>query len=164
MAFAAEVLERVLGEAFELVADRTLRRFQLLLERRNGLGYALGDDLVARANLGTVDVQHLAFTYAVHDLGPDVVDQRDAGGGHEQRSDVGIATRDRARRIDAGPGPRLHDLLSRDSVEVLVVDHRDVAGLEASSEPLRARVDARRPDHRRVGTAVPALDGHQLPR
>ena len=63
-----EVLEGVLGEALELVADGALGRVELPLEGLQRLGRALGDDLVATADLGPVDAQHLAVAHLVHDL------------------------------------------------------------------------------------------------
>ena len=86
----AQVFERVLGEALELVTNCALCRVELLLEGMQRLGRAFGNDLVAPQDLRAVDAQHLTLAYEVHDLRTHVVDQGDAGRRDQQGADVGV--------------------------------------------------------------------------
>src|SRR4051794_41614481 len=110
MSLLAEILERVLGEPLELVPHGPLGRLELLLERLQRLDGSLGDHFATATNLGTVDAQHLTLVDEVHQLGPDVVDKGDAGGGYQQRPDVSITPRYGARRAEDGSGLGLHEL------------------------------------------------------
>jgi hypothetical protein len=71
-----------------------------------------------------------------------VVDQRDAGLEQDQRPEVRVPPARRARCVHDTGDTRLHERLRRDAVDVLVVDHRDVPGLQTLREPLRPAVDA----------------------
>ena len=61
----------------------------------------------------------------------DAVEQRDAGRGHEQRAEVRVAAADGRGGVDHRAGPGLHERLGRHAVEVVVVDDRDLARLDA---------------------------------
>src|SRR5581483_4754846 len=159
MAFLAEVLEGVLGETLELVADGPLGRLHLFLERLKGLRHALGHDVLAPTDLGSVDAEDLALAHPFHDLRPDVVDQRDPGRRDQQRTDVRVAPGDRPGGVDHRARLGLDELLGRYAIEVFVVDDGDVAGLQPSRQALGADVDTRRANDPGVGAAVPAL-GH----
>src|SRR5205807_5754500 len=67
----------------------------------------------------------------------------------QERAHVGVAPRYRSGAVDHRHHLRLHELLGRHPVEVLVVDDGDVARVQALDEVLGATVDARRPHQRR---------------
>jgi hypothetical protein len=79
----------------------------------------------------------------VHQERADPVEQRDARLDEDQRAEVRIAAADRRRRVDHGGHPRGHEPLGGHTVEVLVVDHGDVAGARTRDQVLRPPVDAR---------------------
>jgi len=106
----------------------------------------LGDLLFTLANV---------FDHLV--AGP--VDERDARLDDPNRAAVRIAPRDRGVRVHHGRDPCRDETFGRDPVEVPVVDHRDVAGLEPLDEVLGAAIDAGRTDHRGRGAGA-ATPGH----
>ena len=81
---------------------------------------------------------------------PDGVDQRDPGLDEDQRAEVRVAAADRRRGVHHRRDAGLDEPLGGDAVEVLVVDHGDVAGLDPA---------ARRSFVRRSTRAVPAPAG-----
>src|SRR3712207_1137356 len=91
-------------------------------------------------------------------VGTDVVQQRDPGLVDDLRPEVGVAAGDAAARVHDGSRPAGDERLTRDRVDVRVVDDRDVARLQALGEVLRPPVDARR-----AGDARSALRGGSAP-
>ena len=66
----------------------------------------------------------------VEDVGADLVDQRDPGRGQQERAHVRIAAGDEGAALTTAPTSASMSVLGRDPVEVVVVDHGDVARLE----------------------------------
>ena len=98
-----DVRDRVLDEALELGADVALG----LLVGRPPASRACGGCPVAttspptRSSSPTIDTA-APSAHGLHHLDADVVEQRDAGGGEQQRPDVRVAPGDRRRRVDDG--------------------------------------------------------------
>ena len=88
-----------------------------------------------------VDGDRRPLVDRLHHLGADVVDQGDAGLAEQQRPEVRVAAGDRGGGVDHRHRGGVDQRLGRHPVEVLVVDHRDVAGLQALDQPLGAPVD-----------------------
>ena len=77
----------------------------------------------------------------------DVVDEGDTRSGDEQGADVRVTARQRAGGVDDRGRLHLDQAFGGDAVEVLVIDHRDLAGTEAIQQVLRPAVHARPPRH-----------------
>ena len=162
----AEVVHGVLGEGLELVGHPLSSRRHGLLHRRCIEQGPVRERAVVADQLGTLQPHHRAVLER-HHLVAHPVQQGDAGGHQDLRTQVGVATRDRCRGVDDGRGPTGHEGLGAHLVDVLVVDHGDVALLEAFGEVLGAWVDANRPAGPVVGAAVSAsreTDGHHAHR
>ena len=141
VAFLAEVLERVLGEGLQLDVDRLLGHLDLGLERLQAVAGAGGHHLPVADDVAPVDPQGVALADAVHHLGADLVDERDAGRGQQEGAEVGVAAGDGAGRVHHRRRLGPDEPLGRHPVEVLVVDDGDLARLEAGDEVLGAAVD-----------------------
>ncbi len=148
----AHVLERVLGEPLEFFTEAALGRLVLGLQRGQALPRSLGDQLAAEPDLLAVDAHDLALVHAVEHFAADAVDQRDAGGGQQQRPDVRVPARDRrAALITAAGRARTRfsaAMRSRSSWSMIAIS----PGWSRSSNRLVRRSHARaRPAGRRSG-------------
>ena len=155
----ADVLERVLGELLELVADvgpRRLHRASMTSATSRTCPRAISE-LVARHHAVGLDVHDLTLGDR-HHLGPDVVDERDARLDDPDRPAVRVPARDRRRRVDHRAHAGGDEALGRDPVDVGVVDHRDLAGLHPPGEVLRPLVH---PGDRLDGDALRARAGRR---
>ena len=141
VALLAQVLEGVLGEGLELDVDRLLGHLDLGLERLQAVAGAGGDHLALAGHVAPLHPQDVALDDAVHHLGAHLVDQGDAGRGQQEGPEVGVAAGDGAGGVDHRRRLGPDEALGRHPVEVLVVDHRDLARLEAGDEVLGAAVD-----------------------
>ena len=136
------VLEGVAGEALEPVAERPLRGVHRAQDRVAALPQPDGDETVADVDPVAVEAQAIPFVHLVEQQRADGVDERHAGLGEDQRPEVRIAAADRRRGVHDPAHAGVHEALGGHPVEVLVVDHGDVAGPQPRHEVLRPAVDA----------------------
>ena len=155
---ALDVLEGVHREPLELAADRGTRRVHGGLDLVGGDRVAGGDQLVAAPDLGAVDANLLALVQAVEHVLTGTVDKRDAGLDHSDRPAVRVPARDRFAGVHDRAHARSDEAFGGDPVEIAVVDHGDVARLQALHEVLGPPVDANRSGHGRRRTR--ATPGH----
>ena len=90
------------------------------------------------------DGQRLSVAEQVEDRGLGRVDEADAGPGHHQRPGVRVLPVRGRRGVHHRRHPGGDQLLRRDPVHVHVVDHRDIARLQAFHQMLRAPAETRR--------------------
>ena len=136
-----DVLERVGGEPLQLGADRRRARPPSPLRSRpRRAPVPATEQLAVAPDLAGLDAQDVTLLHEVHELGPDVVDQRDARLHDADRAAVRVPARDRLRAVDHRDDALLDEAVGGDAVEVAVVDHRDVARLQARDHVLRALV------------------------
>src|SRR5262249_9248413 len=155
---ALEVLEGVHPETFELAADRDPGMVHGGLDLLGGERVAGRDQLVASLDLAAVYTELLALVHTVQHVLPGSVDERDARLHDADGAAVRVAAGDRFPGVDDGGHPGADEPLGGHAVEVAVVDHCDVAGLEALHEVLGSAVDAGGTRHGRGGTG--ATPGH----
>ena len=77
--FAPHVLQRVVGEPFQLPADRGARVFHRRFDVGLGEHLGGGDELVVAPDLAVDDPQRVAFLHAIEEVGAGGVEQRDPG-------------------------------------------------------------------------------------
>ena len=137
----AEVAHRVVGKGLERLRDAT----PLLREARGevvrALDLARGQARAVAEEIRAPDGEHLPVVHVVEQLRAGGIDQADAAAHEQQGTGVGEATALRVRDVHHHAHARLEQLLGRDTVEIGVVDDRDVARREASSEALGAPVE-----------------------
>jgi thiol-disulfide isomerase/thioredoxin len=85
----------------------------------------------------------LAVGDPTEQIGAEFIDERDPGLEEYERALVRVAPRRGLRRVQDRRGLASHQPLGSDAVEILVVDHRDLAGLQIADEVLGPTVDAR---------------------
>ena len=138
----ADPLQRVDGEGLELGAHVGPGPHDPAGEVVGLLAAAADQELLAPPQVVADEAQLLPLVDEVDDLGPDVVDERDARLGDEQRPDVGVATGERRRSVDDRRRSGPDQVLGRHPVDVGVVDHGDVTGAEPLHQFLRPAVGA----------------------
>jgi hypothetical protein len=90
----------------------------------------------------TTHGQPLAVRELVEEIRVVDVDQAHAAADELQRPRIRVAPRLRGGDVDDDAHARLDELLGRDAVEVGVVDHRDVVGVQPPDELLRPLAEA----------------------
>ena len=135
--FALEVRHGVMSESGQLGGD-TLRRLRHSgLVQFGGLPYTVGKKHVARVDGPIVlDAELLSFPY-VHDLRTEIVDKGNAGSEKNSRAEVRVATGRGLCSIENRSGFAGNEGFCGDPVEVLVIDHGDLALVEALRQILR---------------------------
>src|SRR5690606_37249412 len=141
LALAAQEVHRVGGEGLELDGQPFARLVHRGGDRLGVLHGALGHKGVAVEDLPAVDPYAPPLAQP-HDVGAEGVDERDARRDQDLGPEVRVPTRDRPRGVEHGRRPPFDEGLGRDAIDVEVVDHGDLAGLEPGREVLGARVDA----------------------
>ena len=136
------VLEGVAGEALEPVAERPLRGVHRAQDRVAALPQPDGDETVADVDPVPVQAQAIPLVHLVEQQWPHGVDERHAGLGEDQRPEVRVAAADRRCGVHDPAHSGVHEALGGHPVEVLVVDHGDVAGPQPLHEILRPAIDA----------------------
>ena len=158
--FLRDVVERVLGEPTELVADTGPRRLHPLLDVVLSQQRADRELLVTPPQRAVAQLDDVAVAYRVHDPGPDGVEQRHTRARNLYRPLVRIAPADRLGRVDDSNRAGVDEAVGRDAIDVLVVDDRDLAPFESLGEVLRPESDARDTDDD-VALAALQQPGHQ---
>src|SRR5699024_5633593 len=141
--FAQHVLHGVLREQLELFGQALARDLEGGGHRRVVLPGAGGDGPVLEEHLVPGDRELLAVADLLEDGGAQAVDQHDAGVHEDPRTGVGVPAGGGGGDVEHRGRLPLHEGLGGDPVDVLVVDHGDVAGLEALGEVLGALAEAR---------------------
>ena len=144
------VLERVAGEAAELVPDAFTRLLHAPLDLFDGQQLARRELLATAPERSVDDLDRLSFLQDLQHLGPDGVEKRNPGANDADRSAVGVTARDRLGSVHQRGDTPSYEALGGDAVEVAVVDHGDVALLEATHQILGATVDACRSTYTRL--------------
>ena len=144
VALAAQVVHGVGGERLELhrQAGAGLRHRRARRSRRSAATPS-ATSVVAGVDGAVDDAQPVALGDR-HDVGAEVVDQRDARLDEDLRAEVRVAAGRRAGGVEHGGGLAGDERLGGDPVEVQVVDDRDVAGSQPLGEVLGPGVDAGR--------------------
>ena len=142
---AIHVLHGVGRERLELRGQPRLRFGHQGGDRLGVLRGALRDRLLTDADGVAVDADLHALLDGGEDLGADVVQQHDAVRDEQIRAEVRVTPGDARLRVDDGGDLGRHERLGRDPVEVDMVDHRDVAGVEPPHESLGSAVQPRHP-------------------
>ena len=161
---ALHVLEGVLGEPLELVADAGARFVHPTRDLVGAEDVTAAELLAAGQHGPVVEADLLTVRDGVHDRRTDVVDQQHARPDEAHRSAVRIPPRDRRGGVDHGDDAGVDQAVRRDAVDVGVVDDRDIAGFEALREVLGALADPGSPHHAGPGAGSPPSDPHHRPR
>jgi hypothetical protein len=132
------VLDGVLRERLERLADALTTLLGQLLQRRRVLDLAAGDDLAVAQDVAAAQDDGVALGQLLEQRRAGHVDQVDARLGEQQRPSVGVAIAHGACAVDDGLDAGRDQVLRRDSVELGVIDDRDVTGLQSLDEELRA--------------------------
>ena len=140
---AVDVLERVLREQLELDTDRLACGLEALVELRFGEHVALGDGLAVAPDLTVRQADDAAVTNLVEQVRAIDVDERDPGLDDPQRPDVRVTPGGRRRGVDDREHSGFDEAVRGNAVEVLVPDHRDLAGRDALQQVFRAPIDPR---------------------
>jgi len=142
LALLEHVLDRVLGEGLECVADLAA---PLVGRRAHGLGLldvALGQQLARAPHLPAVDRDLLAVLEFVEEVVVLHVDEVHPRLDEQQRTHVRVRTRRGRAAVEDGHDARRDEILSRDPVEVTMVQDRDRAMTQRLHEELRAAAEA----------------------
>jgi hypothetical protein len=140
-ALPLHVLHGVGGEGLELGREAGLRLRHGLGDRGAVVHGALGDDIaVVGEEPVAVEPQVCALLAAGEHVLADVVEQRDAGGDEDLGAEVGIAAGDAGRGVDHRGDLAVDQRVRAHPVDVDVVDHGDVTGLQPLGQVLRAAV------------------------
>ena len=137
----AQVAHRVVGERLERLGDAAA----LLGQRPFKLS---GIEDAARSETGAVPVEagtahgeHLALVHRLEEIGAGSVDQAHTSADECERAGVRKAAGLRLCDVDDNADAGLDQLFSRDTVEVRVIDDRDVLRREALDQVLRAPIE-----------------------
>src|SRR5262249_29680491 len=149
-------LDGVLGEALELVGQPLAGHVHVSGHRRVCLPDTYPDQTIPDVHAIAVDPHTVSFTDLRRDQPPDPIDQPNTVFDQDQRAEVRIAAADGAGRVDHSRDALLHESLGGDAIQVLVVDHRDLAGLGAPQEVLGATVDPGGPGQVAAGAGSPS--------
>ncbi len=157
LALLAHVLDRVVGEALERLADLAPARLGFRAHALEVEHLAAREHLALAQHLRTGPRDRLGRlarnTYDERVAVGDRVEQRVVGQVDEHdprldqqlRTEVGIGAAGGRAAVEHRDGARGDQLLGGDAVDVLVVDQRDVTAHEVPDEQLRAPARAHRP-------------------
>ena len=101
-----------------------------------------GQQRVAPPQVVADQAQLLTLGDELEHVGADVVDERDPRLGDQQRADVGVAARERRRRVHHGGRGGPDEVLGRHPVDVGVVDDGDVPRAEPLDQVFRPAIGA----------------------
>ena len=102
---------------------------------------AAGDLLVADEDRVALDPHVYALAQRAEQVLAEVVDQRDAGLDQRLGAEIRVATGDRRLRVEDGGHADRDQRVGRDTVEVDVVDDRDVARAQATDQAFGTPVE-----------------------
>ena len=131
-ALTADELDGVARERLKMSDEAALGLVHQLVDLVVGALGAEDQPAVAGIHAALVEPDARAVLDLLEDLGAGVVDQRDAVGDEHLGTEVGVAPRDRRRRVDHRRDIGLDQGVRGDPVEVQRVDDDDVAGVDAS--------------------------------
>ena len=140
----AHELRGVGGERLELVGEARLGLDERVGDGLDVLSEAAGELELPGVDDAFVQADPAAVFDLVQGLGADVVDQRDAGVDEDLRPEVGETPGDRRRRVDDTDDPGGDERVGGGPVEVDLVEHGDLARLDAPHEGVGTAVDAGR--------------------
>ena len=139
----AHELGGVGGERLELVGEARLGLDQRVGDRLDVLLDAAGELELPGVDDALVQPDAAAVLDRVQGVGADGVDEGDARVDEDLRPEVGEAPGDRRRRVDDGRDPGGDERVGGGPVEIDLVEHGDLARLDAADERVGAAVDAR---------------------
>jgi hypothetical protein len=148
-ALAADELDGVSGERFEVGDQSALRLVHQLVDFVVGAFDAEDEPPVAGVDTAVVQPHPGAVLDLLEDLRAGLVDQRDPVGYEHLGPEVGVATRDRRRGVDDCGDVRFDQRVGGYPVEVKRVDDDDVAGSDATQQPVDVAVHAGRAGYTR---------------
>ena len=145
----ADVLERVLGEVMDRLADAVLLLAGDVAQLGDTQHPSLDQDAVGPDHGAAADRHRVAVGELLEQRRVHRVDERDARAGQDQRPRVRIAAAGRRRDVHDRLHAALDEILGRHAVEVGVIDHGNVLRRQPADEVLRAPAESRRPLHLR---------------
>jgi hypothetical protein len=163
LALLAHVGHCVLRELRERAIDLGALFLEALLELLHGELSARRQHAAVSPHLPTLDHEVLSVSQLLEERGGGRLDEPHPGSRQHQRSRVRIAPGRERRDVDHGAHAGRRQVLGGDAVEVRVVDHGEVAGLEALHEVLGPAVELGGPLYgrraRRLGLSAAAEEG-----
>ena len=140
-ALTADELDRVAGERLEVSHQAALGLVHQFVDLVVGALGAEDQPAVAGVHAALVESHACAVLDLLEDLGPGLVDQRDAVGDEHLRPEVGVAAGDRRRRVDDRGDVGLDERVRGDPVQVQSVDDDDVTRGDSPQQPIDVAVN-----------------------